>query len=204
VDSAVLFGTNLPATWMTTTAGVSQSIADGITAAGHGLVLGAGGADAYDQLLGVGGAFSFVEGDGFMVNGTVMHPSAMAWLRGLRADSGAGLPVFSATANGDYSIQGVPTMVLRNGAMVSTVPLIVGDWNQVAYAVRQDIEFKLLTEGVIQDAEGAIVYNLAQQDMVALRVVFRLGVQIANPVTNLNTVEATRYPFAAIADLASS
>ena len=40
--------------------------------------------------------------------------------------------------------------------------------------------------------------NLAQQDMVALRAVMRVGWQLPNPVNNVNTNAATRYPFAAL------
>jgi HK97 family phage major capsid protein len=133
-----------------------------------------------------------------MVNGSVMHPSMMARLRGLR-DGGTGLPIFGQVLNGGYSLGGEAVMVLENGAADADAPLLSGDWSQVAYAMRQDLTFKLLDQGVIQDGEGEIVYNLAQQDMVALRCVMRLGVQIANPVTNLNTTEATRYPFAGLA-----
>ena len=49
---------------------------------------------------------------------------------------------------------------------------------------------------MIQDAGGNIVYNLMQQDLVALRCVFRLGFQIANPVNRLNST--TQYPFAVL------
>ncbi len=66
------------------------------------------------------------------------------------------------------------------------------------------MQYKLLTEAVIQDADsGDIVYNLAQQDMVALRVTFRVGFQVANPVTLSNDdsptdPHITRYPFAVL------
>jgi HK97 family phage major capsid protein len=146
----------------------------------------------------VGGVWSFVEGDGFEVNGSLMHTSMKAQLRGLR-DGGTGLPIFGATLDGNYTLGNEVAFFLKNGAMSADSPLFSGDWTQIVYAVRQDLTFKLLDQGVIQDSEGEIVYNLAQQDMVALRCVMRLGFQIANHVTNLNTTEATRYPFAGIA-----
>lgn len=76
--------------------------------------------------------------------------------------------------------------------------LIVGDFNQAVYQIRQDITYKVLTEAVIQDpSDGSILYNLAQDDMVALRVVMRLGWEIPNPVNAENETE-TRFPFASL------
>jgi hypothetical protein len=48
---------------------------------------------------------------------------------------------------------------------------------------------------VIQDAAGNIIYNLAQQDMVALRAVVRLGFALLNPISRMNPNPVTRYPF---------
>ena len=76
--------------------------------------------------------------------------------------------------------------------------LILGDFSQAVYAIRQDITYKVLTEAVIQDpSDGSILYNLAQDDMVALRVVMRLGWEIPNPV-NAENETATRFPFASL------
>ena len=82
--------------------------------------------------------------------------------------------------------------------------LIAGDFNQAVYAVRQDITYKVLDQAVIQDpSDGSILYNLAQEDMVALRVTFRLGYAIPNPVNALDESE-TRYPFAYLKPSASA
>ena len=76
--------------------------------------------------------------------------------------------------------------------------LIVGDFNQAVYQMRNDITYKVLTEAVIQDpSTGEILYNLAQDDMVALRVTMRLGWEIPNPVNAENETD-TRFPFASI------
>jgi hypothetical protein len=53
---------------------------------------------------------------------------------------------------------------------------------------------KMLDQAVIQDNTGAIVYNLAQQDMRALRLVMRVGWQVANLINNEQPTEAERYP----------
>ena len=89
---------------------------------------------------------------------------------------------------------------LDNGAWDKTLAqLIVGDFTQAVYAIRQDITFKVLDQAVIQDpSTGEIVYNLAQDDMVALRVVMRLGWEIPNPINALQPDESVRFPFAVI------
>ena len=76
--------------------------------------------------------------------------------------------------------------------------LIAGDFSQAVYAIRQDVTYKVLTEAVIQDpSDGSILYNLAQDDMVALRVTMRLGWEIPNPVNALNGT-SSRFPFASL------
>ena len=80
----------------------------------------------------------------------------------------------------------------------NTSTLIAGDFSQAVYSIRQDITYKVLTEAVIQDpSDGSILYNLAQDDMVALRVVMRLGWEIPNPVNALDGSD-TRFPFASL------
>lgn len=88
---------------------------------------------------------------------------------------------------------------LDNGAWdKSKSTLIAGDFSQAVYSIRQDITYKVLTEAIIQDpSNGDILYNLAQDDMVALRVVMRLGWEIPNPVNALDETEA-RFPFASL------
>ena len=88
---------------------------------------------------------------------------------------------------------------LDNGAWdKEKATLIAGDFNQAVYAIRQDVDYKVLSEAVIQDpASGEILYNLAQEDMVALRVTFRMGYAIPNPVTALDGTE-TQFPFSAL------
>ena len=80
----------------------------------------------------------------------------------------------------------------------NTSTLIAGDFSQAVYSIRQDVTYKVLTEAVIQDpSDGSILYNLAQDDMVALRVTMRLGWEIPNPVNALNGT-SSRFPFASL------
>lgn len=100
----------------------------------------------------------------------------------------------------------LPKYYVDNGAWDKDKALmVVGDFSQAVYSIRQDITYKILDQAVIQDpTTGAILYNLAQEDMVALRVVMRLGWEIPNPINALNPDEATRFPFASIAKTAGS
>ena len=190
-DQAVLYGLNAPASW-------PQALVPGATAAAQGVTSGVGG-DIYDNLLGPGGVLAKVEEDGYDVTGHIAALALKARLRGLRDANG--VPIFNRTpqASTPYELDGVPMDFPKNGAVdAATSLLISGDFNQLVYAVRTDVTYKLLTEAVIQDAAGAIVYNLAQQDMVALRATMRLGWQLPNPVNAVNGNAATRYPFSVL------
>ena len=85
-----------------------------------------------------------------------------------------------------------------NGAWDKTqATLIAGDFNEAVYSIRQDVTFDIFREGVIQNPDGSIAYNLMQEDMSAIRIVFRIGTAIPNPVNSLDATE-NRYPFAAL------
>jgi len=192
IDAAILFGTNAPASW-------PPSILDGATSAGHVVPLGTGTADIYDNIMGENGVISLVEEDGYMVNGHIAAMTMKAKLRGLRDTSGQPIFVRSMQDRTRYELDGEPMEFPANGAFDVTKALMFsGDFRQAVYAIRQEITYKVLTEAVIQDSSGNIVYNLAQQDMVALRAVMRLAWQVPNPVTRLQPTAAQRYPFAVL------
>ena len=58
-------------------------------------------------------------------------------------------------------------------------------------------------QSVITDDDGKVILNLAQQDCVALRCVFRAGFQIANPITSLQSDKAKRFPAGVITPAAA-
>ena len=97
-------------------------------------------------------------------------------------------------------IDELPKAYIDNGAWDKTkAQMIVGDFTQAVYSIRQDITYKVLDQAIIQNpSDGEIMYNLAQEDMVALRVVMRLGWEIPNPITALQPDETVRFPFAAV------
>ncbi len=200
-DQAVLYGINAPALW-------PECIVEGAEAAGHEITLGEVG-DLYDDLLAEGGVLNKVEEDGFMVTGHIATLGMKAKMRGLRDEDGQ--PIFRSGKDaadgtrGTYTLDGEPIEFPRNGALDPSRSLLIsGDWSQLVYAIRQDITYKVLTEAVIDDGAGNIVFNLAQQDMVALRVVMRAGWALPNPVNQVNSNNATRYPFAFLEPVAAS
>jgi HK97 family phage major capsid protein len=201
IVQAVLYGTNIPATW-TTNLGAAGLVA-GSTAAGH-TISAAAYTDLYEAIMsekadGTDGQLMLVEADGFMVNGHVAHVSFRGMLRGVRDADGN--PIFTRSMQDTtrYELDGAPVFFPLDGSIVAATGLdIAGDWSQLVWAMRQDMTYKVLTEAVIQDAGGNIIYNLAQQDMVALRAVMRLGFALPNPVNAINETDATRFPFAVL------
>jgi len=194
IDQAVFYGTNAPASW-------PSSLLVGATAAGH-VISAAAYTDLYEAIMsatpaGVLGQLMLVETDGFMVSGHVAHLTMRGGLRGVRDANGQPIFTRSMQDKNRYELDGAPILFPRNGSVVAASSLLIsGDWTQLVYSLRQDITYKVLDQAVIQDAAGQIVYNLAQQDMVALRAVMRLGWQLPNPLNRINPTDATRYPFA--------
>jgi HK97 family phage major capsid protein len=197
-DQAVFYGYNAPYVW-------PVNLVAAAVAAGHNVTLPDGSTkDWYDAILGEDGLIAKVEEDGFMPNGYVAAMIMRSKLRALRDTSKQ--PIFKSLSkegmqgSTNYELDGSPIIFPQNGSIVPSRSLIIaGDWKQLIYAIRQDITWKVLSEAVIQDPiTKEIVYNLAQQNMVALRACMRLGWQVPNPINRLNTDEDTRYPFSVI------
>ena len=140
-----------------------------------------------------------------MVNGHIGAMGLRGRLRGLRDANGQPIFTRSMQDSNRYDLDGSPIYFPRNGALEGAGDLLIsGDFTNLVYAIRQDLTFKVLTEAVIQDpATGEIVYNLAQQDMVALRCVMRLGWQVPNPLNSVNGTES-RFPFAVLTETAGA
>lgn len=191
VDQAVLYGINAPAAW-------PECIVEGAEAAGHEITVGEVG-DLYDDLLGEGGVLDLVERDGYDVNGHVASPGMKARMRGLRDSEGQPIFVQGLMSAGkpSYTLDGEPIFFPKNGALDPSRSLLIsGDWNQLVYAIRQDITFEVFNSGVISDDSGVVVFNAMQQDSAIMRVVIRLGWALPNPINQVNPTAATRYPFA--------
>ncbi len=188
VDSAIAFGNGRPVEWQNDLVTLARQAGNNVS-----------GGITYDTLMGENGLLSKVEQSGYTVNGVMAAMTARGALRGIKDD--AGRPIFATDMQGAtrYGLDGAPMYFPENGSFdPSVAQMIAGNWSQLVYSIRQDVTTKILTEGVIQDPETQqIVYNLAQQDMIALRVVFRMGWALPNPATRLNPDRAN-VPFAYI------
>lgn len=198
IYQAVMNGVNIPQSW-TTNLGAA-GLKAGATAAGHVVSL-ANYSDLYEAILGetaagVSGSIGLLEDDGFMATGHIAHTSMRRKLRNVRDADGQPIFLPSMQVRGQYDLDGSACEFPQDGSVNAADLLVSGQWNQLVYSMRQDISYKILSEAVITDAAGKIIYNLAQQDMIALRAVIRLGVALPNPINRVNTNAATRFPFA--------
>lgn len=192
-DAAVFFGTNKPASW-------GGAIVTDATAAGN--VVNRSLGTARPDKAGLSGylsdAFAMVEADGYAVDGVVSNVAYRGLLRNTRDFNGNLLAEVSPSG-----IYGVPVTYPMRGLWpapaTGAAEAIVGDYTQAIMGMRQDITYKVLTEATIYGADGITPqYALAQQDMVALRVVMRCAFQTANTINYDNANAGSRYPFAVV------
>lgn len=189
IDGAILFDAEKPSTWR-------DGLVATATKAGTVVTLNTQD-DLFDKIMAEDGVIAKVEDSGYFVNGHMADISMRAKLRGLKDNNGQ--PLFKSDMQGStsYALDGSPINFPNNGAFDKSKALMIsGDFSQLVYSIRQDITFKLFTEGVVQNTDGSIAYNLMQNDMVALRAVMRLGWEIPNPINALKTDKAKRCPFA--------
>lgn len=178
IDNAMFFGIDKPTDWR---AGLVPSVISAgaeVDETGH----------LYSDINDV---MTKVEESGYEVNGLIGGVGLKGKFRMMTDTTGQPLQT--------TEIGSVHREFMDNGVWDKTKStLIAGDFSQAVYAIRQDVTYKVLDQAIIQDpTDGSILYNLAQEDMVALRVVMRLGWEIPNPVNALNDT-ATRFPFASL------
>ena len=188
LDAAALFGTDAPSSFPT-------SIYPGCLAAGNVVVKGASSTDLAQNIAYMG---QLLAEDGFNVSGFAAAPGLNWQLIQLRGD---GAPIYQPALQDAVGsrLYGFPIQEVANGSWdASEALLIAGDWSKSIVGVRQDITFTRHTDGIVSDADGAVVYNAMQQDSVIYRAVFRVGFAIANPETRVNSTDGTRYPFGVV------
>lgn len=180
IDQAIFAGVDKPSAWR---ADLLSSIAqaNAFVAQGSGTLYSA-----------INDAMAKVEESGYNPTGIVGGVDVKGKFRMMLDTSGQ--PIKGT------EIDELPKAYIDNGAWDKTkAQMIVGDFTQAVYSIRQDITYKVLDQAIIQNpSDGEIMYNLAQEDMVALRVVMRLGWEIPNPINALAPDESVRFPFAAI------
>ena len=177
IDNAMFFGVDKPTDWR---AGLVPSV----------IAAGAEVTETGKLYSDINDVMTKVEESGYDVNGILGGVGLKGKFRMMTDTTGQPLNT--------TEIGSVRREFMDNGVWdKSKSTLIAGDFSQAVYAIRQDVTYKVLDQAVIQDTDGSILYNLAQDDMVALRVVMRLGWEIPNPVNALNETSA-RFPFASL------
>ena len=189
VDEAILFGTGKPSTWR-------DDILTTATAAGTVVTETS---DLFADIMGPGGLIAKVEDNGYLPTRILSAISMRSKLRGLTDQVGHPLFLHGLQGPAQYDLDGIHLDFPMNGAWDAEEALMIaGDFSQLVYSIRQDVTYKVLTEATIVDpATREVVYSLAQQDMVALRAVMRLGWEIPNPVSAYRSTLDTYSPFAA-------
>lgn len=190
LDGAVLFNVNKPSSWPD---GLVTAATTASNTEARGTASQAAGGVAQDLNI----LYSKVEAGGFDVNGVIARTSFKSVIRGARDTTGQALADI-----GGGTLWGEQLRFVQAGlwptAGSGAAEAIAGDFGQAVLGVRSDFTYKVLTESAIFDDSGNLVFNLAQQDMIALRVVFRAGFQVANTINYEQEVEADRYPFAVL------
>lgn len=178
IDNAMFFGVDKPTDWR-------DGLVPSVIAAGAEVT------ETGKLYSDINDVMTKVEESGYEVNGLIGGVGLKGKFRMMTDTTGQPLQT--------TEIGSVQRNFMDNGVWDKTKStLVAGDFKQAVYAIRQDVTYKVLDQAVIQDpADGSILYNLAQEDMVALRVVMRLGWEIPNPVNALNETEA-RFPFASL------
>jgi HK97 family phage major capsid protein len=187
LDAAVFGGGARPASW-------PQAIIPAAIAAGNTTAIGTATPEEGGVVGDIDAALDDVEAGGFDATGIAAERSLRGRLRRARDASGQRLADPAGA-----TVEGLPISYVMAGAFTtapSNVEAVVGDFGMGIIGVRQDLRYKLLDQAVITDADGTIIYNLPQQDMVALRVTARFAYAVANPATR----DGGGYPFAVLTE----
>lgn len=190
IDEAVLFGIDKPTSW-------PDDLLKASKAAGNTVTYGTGSDIGVD----VATLARKVSLGGFNVNGFISEPGLNWELIGQRNTQGQPIYGPSMAEGQPATLYGKPLNELTNGtwphlgeAKKDQPKLFAADWDKVVVGVRQDITYDLFSEGVISDNDGKVLLNLMQQDAKALRVVMRVGYQVANPLTRVQKAKSKRFP----------
>ena len=195
IDGTVLFGKDSP--WSSATnldTGLVAATAD----AGAVVIWdGQSGTSFYEA---ISDAMTYVEKSGYRPNAILGGPALDGYFRKTITSLGV-------VAGDQGQIGALPRHIdLTGGFDETTADAIVGDFNYLVYSFREEMRMKLLTEATLVDPSTAsVLYNLAQQDMVAFRFTMRFAAALPNPVNRVGSKlpeGQQAYPFAVIAQSA--
>lgn len=200
VDEAIFFGVDRPTLW-------PPGILQGATAASMTYTVGASTVDVFED---INRTMSLLENTGYDVQSFYAASRIRGVLRGVR-DSSKGFlypatgPANTGAQNAGWKgeVWNTPVFTSKMGfagfnATTGNPLMFALDTDNFIVSVRDDINMKVFTEGVISNDSGVVILNLMQQDAKALRVTFRLAWAAANPVTRLQPNRALRYPAAVL------
>jgi len=179
LDHATVFGIDRPATF-------AQAIVPG--SAANGTAFTGPGLDAVNDAL------DALEGADVTITNIVGRATLRGVIRRALAELG-GAAELGAAPN---SIFGYP-LTYPGGTLAWPAGLqaILGNFNAAIVGVRQDINYRVLTESVISDDAGNVVFNFAQQDAVGLRATARYAFAVADQqFVDADGSIGTTYPFA--------
>jgi HK97 family phage major capsid protein len=165
IDGTILTGTT------TKPASFSNPLNALALAAGQSVEAGRANKDLADDLS---DTFAEIETVGFDVNTVFMGRGMRSRLRNLRDTNGQFLYTNVKDGNGNEQVYGANIAWVANGAWseatgaTGALALAV-DASRLVVGIRSDMDYKVLTEATVDGI------NLAESDMVAMRVKMRLG-----------------------------
>lgn len=128
------------------------------------------------------------------VNGRyLMHRTWLSRIRTLRQnDDNTGEYIYNPLGGGEFGtlngwpvelLEAAPTYTETLGTTTANLPIMMfGDFKRgVAYGEKSEVRLKMLDQATITDTDGETVINLAEQDMIALRAVQRVGFKVTLP-----------------------
>ena len=195
LDAAVIFGTGAPETW-------PEDMVAAAKAAGNERKIGTASKEEGGLAHDIDVLLEQIEGDGFDYNFAAAYIGLKTKIRNARNTLGDQLADFSADRAGGFQTLYDQPLVFPARGMWPTgsteAQAILFEREQFVVGLRTDFDMKILDQAVISDNEGKIIFNLATQDMIGLRIRFRCGWQVSNQVTYDQPTEADRYPAAVL------
>lgn len=189
LDLAALWGDDKPTSWPTAIVPAATAASQTVNAT----------ADLTADVAQLGKALAKA---GYAATGFLCEPGFNWQLVSLRGQDGHPIYTPSLVENQPDRLYGRTLTEVLNGAWKATSPkathLIALDWKKIAVGIRQDFTFSLFDQMVISDADGKVIFNAAQQDAKVMRLVFRVGFQVAQPATRVGSGAA--YPAAVLVE----